>query len=140
MAWNNVRDGILQAVEPVEKDAPGASLYVPFTLLPKATKTIRVMMAWYIPETDIHIGEVVMDEKKNCDPASGCCGSPADLGVATDKQNSSPNYKPWYSSRFNSIDEVSDYWRKIILSSEENLIYLIKHFMQVHYLQKLLKL
>ncbi|HEX8676561.1 MAG TPA: GH116 family glycosyl hydrolase [Segetibacter sp.] len=123
MAWNNVRDGIVQAVEPVEKDAPGASLYVPFTLPPKATKTIRVMMAWYVPETDMHIGEVVKDEKKNCDPASGCCSGPADLGVATGKQNSSPNYKPWYSSRFNSIYEVSDYWRKNYneLKSNSNL-------------------
>ncbi len=125
MAWNKVRDGIVQAVEPVEKDAPGASLYVPFTLLPGATKTIRVMMAWYIPETDMHIGEVVLDEKKNCDPASGCCGSPADLGVATGKQSSSPNYKPWYSSRFNSIHEVSDYWRKNYteLRRKSNLFY-----------------
>ena len=112
MAWNNVRDGISQAVEPVEKDAPGASLYVPFTLAPRATKTIQVMMAWYVPETDMHIGEVVKDEKKNCDPASGCCGGPADLGVASGKQNSSSNYKPWYTSRFNSINEVADYWRK----------------------------
>jgi len=112
MAWNNVRDGAVQAVEPVEKDAPGASLYVPFTLLPGATKIIRVMMAWYVPETDMHIGEVVKDEKKNCDPASGCCGSPADLGILAGKQSSSPDYKPWYSSRFSSIYEVADYWRK----------------------------
>lgn len=112
MAWNKVRDGIVQAVEPVEKDAPGASLYVPFTLAPSATKTIRVMMSWYVPETDMHIGEVVNEEKKGCDPASGCCGSPADLGVASDKQNSSRDYKPWYSSKFNSIYEVADYWRK----------------------------
>ncbi|WP_018616402.1 GH116 family glycosyl hydrolase [Segetibacter koreensis] len=112
MAWNNVRDGIVQAVEPVEKNAPGASLYVPFTLAAGASKTIRVMMAWYVPETDMHIGEVVKDEKKSCDPASGCCGGPADLGVATGKQNSSPNYKPWYSSKFSSIYEVVDYWAK----------------------------
>ena len=112
MAWNNVRDGMAQAVEPVEKDAPGASLYVPFTLPPKRTKTIRVMMAWYVPETGMHIGEVMKDEKKSCDPASGCCGGPADLGVATGKQNSSPNYKPWYSSKFNSVYEVADFWKK----------------------------
>ena len=112
MAWNNVRDGIVQAVDPVEKSAPGASLYVPFTLAPGGTKTIRVMMAWYVPETDMHIGEVVIDEKKNCDPASGCCGGPADLGVTTGKQSASSSYKPWYSSKFNSVFEVADYWTK----------------------------
>ena len=112
MAWNNVRDGLVQAVEPVEKDAPGASLYIPLTLSPGGSKTIRIMMSWYVPETDMHIGEVVLDEKKSCDPASGCCGGPADLGVAIGKPTSSPNYKPWYSSKFNNIEEVSDYWRK----------------------------
>lgn len=112
MAWNNIRDGIAQTVEPVEKGAPGASLYVPFTLAPGATKTVRVMMAWYAPETDMHIGEAVKDEKKNCDPASGCCGGPADLGVTTGKQNTSPDYKPWYSSKFGSVYEVADYWTK----------------------------
>ncbi|MCW3110426.1 MAG: hypothetical protein JWQ09_4932 [Segetibacter sp.] len=112
MAWNNVRDGNVQAVDPVEKDAPGASLYVPFTLAAGATKTIRVMMAWYVPDTDMHIGEVVKDAKKDCNPASGCCGGPADLGVSTGKESSSSTYKPWYSSRFLSISEVALYWKK----------------------------
>ncbi len=111
MAWNNVREGVVHAVDPVEKDAPGTSLYVPFTLPPRATKTIRVMMAWYVPETDMHMGEVVKEEKKGCDPASGCCGSPVDIGVSIGKQTSSPDYKPWYSSKFNSINEVINYWR-----------------------------
>src|SRR5262249_36901051 len=32
MAWNTVRDGLTRNTEPVEKDAPGASLFVPFSL------------------------------------------------------------------------------------------------------------
>jgi uncharacterized protein (DUF608 family) len=110
MAWNTVRDGLVQAVEPVEKDAPGASLYLPFTIGAGETKTIRIMFAWYAPETDMHFGDVVKDAKKNCDPASGCCGGPADLGVPTGKTSSSATYKPWYSSRFSSIGEVASYW------------------------------
>jgi uncharacterized protein (DUF608 family) len=109
MAWNNVRDSVVQAVDPVEKDAPGASLYVPFTLGAGASKTIRLMMAWYVPETDMHIGEVV--PKENCDPSTGCCSSPVDLGAPAGKESKSPNYKPWYSSRFNSISEVTYFWR-----------------------------
>ncbi|MEO7046153.1 MAG: GH116 family glycosyl-hydrolase, partial [Ferruginibacter sp.] len=47
MAWNDVRDGKINSRAPVEKDAPGASLFVPFSLAPGATKTIRLMFAWY---------------------------------------------------------------------------------------------
>jgi len=111
MAWNTVRDGKTRATEPVEKDAPGASLFVPFTLLPGATKTVRLMVAWYVPESDLHIGDIVMDEKKDCSPESGCCAAPEDLGVKNGKQSPSANYKPWYSSRFANVEAVADYWR-----------------------------
>ena len=110
MAWNNVRDGIIKSVDPVEKNAPGASLYVPFSLLPGASKTVRLMMAWYVPESDIHIGEVMNDEKKNCDPESGCCAGPESLGENIGKKSSSLNYKPWYSSKFSDIAEIVSYW------------------------------
>lgn len=112
MAWNTVRDGNVRAVDPVEKDAPGASLFVPFSLMPGATKTIRVMMAWYMPESNLHVGVAMPDEKKDCDPGTGCCAGPSDLGVAGGKQSPSPNYKPWYSSKFSNMEEVAEYWRK----------------------------
>lgn len=112
MAWNTVNDVKTRNTPPVEKDAPGASLFVPFTINAGAVKTIRLMMAWYVPATNLHIGEIVLDEKKNCNPENGCCAAPEDLGVATGKKNPSPNYKPWYSSRFNNVEEVADYWLK----------------------------
>ncbi len=109
MAWNTVRDGKTRATEPVEKDAPGASLFVPFSLSPGATKTIRLMTVWYVPESDLHIGDVVL--KDDCHPDSGCCTMPEDLGVKNGKKSLSPNYTPWYSSRFANVEEVADYWR-----------------------------
>ena len=99
MAWNDVRDGKLNSREPVEKDAPGASLFVPFSLAPGATKVIRLMVSWYTPFTTLKIGEVMKDEKKNCDPESGCCAGPSDLDVENGKENPSPDYSPWYSSK-----------------------------------------
>jgi len=111
MAWNNIQKGVLAERPPVEKDAPGASLFVPFSLLTGSKKTIRLMMAWYTPLTSLHVGDVMKDEKKNCDPASGCCAGPADLGVETGKKNTTSDYKPWYSSKFNNIQEASEYWR-----------------------------
>ncbi|WP_153800270.1 GH116 family glycosyl hydrolase [Foetidibacter luteolus] len=111
MAWNNVRDGNMNAVAPVEKNAPGASLFVPFTLKPGESKTVRLMFAWYVPESDMKIGDVMSDEKKDCSPESGCCASPADLGVQNGAQSNAANYKPWYSAKFENINAVIDYWK-----------------------------
>ncbi|MDR3715044.1 MAG: GH116 family glycosyl hydrolase [Puia sp.] len=111
MAWNTVRDGNTRTNPPVEKDAPGASLFVPFALAPGQRKTIRLMMTWYIPESNLHIGDVVMEEKQGCDPGQGCCAGPADLHFPNGKANPSANYKPWYSSRFADVREVAAYWK-----------------------------
>ncbi len=111
MAWNNVRDARMQPVEPVEKDAGGASLYVPVALAPGSSRSIRVMMAWYVPESDLKTGTPMPEEKKNCDPTSGCCAGPSDLGFPVGKSSGAATYKPWYSSRFTGIDAVMDYWR-----------------------------
>ena len=112
MAWNTVKSGEAKAVAPVDNDAPGASLYVPFTLAPGKEKTIRVMMAWYCPDSEQTYGEMGA-RKENCDPASGCCNSPADIGLDKyDKDFDGKFYKPWYSSRFKSIEEVAVYWKQ----------------------------
>ncbi len=110
MAWNAVKDGAIRAVEPVDKDAPGAGLYVPFSIAPGKQRTIKVLMAWYSPDTAFTEG-AVGSRKENCDPASGCCNSPADIGLDKyDKDFNGKFYKPWYSSRFKNIREVADYW------------------------------
>jgi uncharacterized protein (DUF608 family) len=83
MAWNTVKEGRTRETAPVEKAAPGASLFVPFTLKAGATKTIRLMMAWYIPHSTLHIGESL--------PAAS-------------------TYQPWYSARFADINAVANYW------------------------------
>jgi uncharacterized protein (DUF608 family) len=112
MAWNEVKSGNAKANPPVEKDAPGASLYVPFKLLPGKEKVIRVMMAWYTPDSELTYGEMGT-RKENCDPASGCCNSPADIALDKyDKDFNGKFYKPWYSSRFNNIGEVCAYWEE----------------------------
>ncbi len=112
MAWNTVKNGETKAVAPVDKDAPGASLYVPFTISPGKEKTIRVMMAWYTPDSEFTFGEMGK-RKENCDPASGCCNSPSDISLDKyDKDFNAKFYKPWYSSRFNNIEEVAAYWKQ----------------------------
>ncbi|MEX2335881.1 MAG: GH116 family glycosyl hydrolase [Fulvivirga sp.] len=111
MVWNTIKEGKTKSNDLVNEDAPGASLFVPFSLQPGEERIIRVMMAWYVPESDLHFGEVVKEEA--CDPASGCCSSPASLGLDEEGNAiTSTTYKPWYSSKFSSIDDIAIYWQK----------------------------
>jgi uncharacterized protein (DUF608 family) len=110
MAWNSVKNAEVKSVAPVEANAPGASLYVPFELAPGSEKTIKVMLAWYTPDTNQVHGDIGKP-KEGCDPSSGCCNSPGDIGLDKyDKDFNGKYYKPWYSSRFSNIDELSKYW------------------------------
>ena len=96
MTWGNIEQGNLQAVSPVEKESPGASLFVPVILAPNEEKTIRLMVSWYVPDSNLRVGEDPKGAPK-CDPNSGCC--------------SSPFYQPWYSGKFKNINEVANYWQ-----------------------------
>jgi uncharacterized protein (DUF608 family) len=108
MAWENIRNGSPQEVAPVEEGAPGATLFVPFSISPGAEKTIRVFTTWYVPESNLHIGVDAKDSDK-CDPKSGCCNTTSELGFGGD--SSTAMYKPWYSNRFKNIEEVTTYWK-----------------------------
>ena len=112
MAWNAIKEGTVKNVPPVEEGAPGATLFVPFTLLPGQEKTIKVLMAWYVPDSKYTIGKMG-ERKEQCDPANGCCNSPDELNLDKyDNNFDGQYYKPWYCSRFNSIGEVSSYWKE----------------------------
>lgn len=100
MAWNTIQEGKVKSNEPVADGAPGASLFVPFTLPPGGEKTVRVMMAWYVPDSDWHLGEDTTDAGKDCTA----------LGLENYPPSPSRFYKPWYSSKFKDIGEVADYW------------------------------
>jgi uncharacterized protein (DUF608 family) len=107
MAWNNIRDNKIQAVAPVDSNAKGASLYVPFRLKPGASRTIRVMMAWYVPDTRLRFGRK---------PTLSSDSAVADASVNLP----SLFHKPWYSSRFSSIKEVAAYWREHYAELDRN--------------------
>lgn len=104
--WKDLTNSTYKA-ESATKNAKGASLYIPFKLKPGEAKTIRVMMCWYVPHSDLTRGLANTGNGQakpvtaQCDPASGCC---PDL---SDKY-----YEPWYAGRFKSIEEVIKYWTK----------------------------
>ena len=110
ITWETIRKGEMKSVEPVESGAPGASLYVPLKLSAGEEKKIRLMMAWYVPGSDLRIGDDVPANEK-CDPATGCCTTTYDLGVNGEKPFTGTSYKPWYSNKFWDV-KVADYFKK----------------------------
>ena len=112
MAWNTVKNAAVKETAPVEKDAPGASLYVPFTLPAGKEKIIRLMFTWYTPDSEQTYG-TIGPQKENCDPAGGCCNSPSDIALDKyDKDFNGKYYKPWYISRFKDVEQAANYWRQ----------------------------
>lgn len=57
MLWENIRQGTMRAKPPVEGTSPGASVFVPLTLQPGEEKTVTVNFCWYIPESDLSVGQ-----------------------------------------------------------------------------------
>jgi len=57
ITWKNVSQGILSNNPPVKHDAPGASIFVPFTLKPGEEKTIRLQFCWFVPNTNLMYGQ-----------------------------------------------------------------------------------
>ncbi|MCP4452887.1 MAG: hypothetical protein GY809_15605, partial [Planctomycetes bacterium] len=57
IAWENIKTARLMDNPPVKGAAPGASLFVPFSLKPGEHKTVRLMMAWYVPQTRLRYGQ-----------------------------------------------------------------------------------
>ncbi|MGN7783929.1 GH116 family glycosyl hydrolase [Niabella sp. 22666] len=94
MIWNKLESGTASGSPAVEKDAPGASLFVPFSLKPGEKKVIKLFMCWYVPHTKLQFGEVDPQFKEQIE-----------------KDPLLQYHKPWYSSRFSNINEVADFWR-----------------------------
>ena len=98
MAWNKVSSGDVTPSEPKE-GSDGASLFVPFELAPGETRTVMLRIAWYVPESKHRIGSEAQTE--------------SDFGDRYDPslyEGQPKTYRPWYATRFSSIDEVVSYW------------------------------
>ena len=106
MAWNNISDGNIKAAAPIEKDAPGASLFLPFSLQVGESKTIHLKFAWYSPDTSLKMGERAKDDDADC------CHIAAQLNDFPVDDTTYEFYKPWYASKFKSIFDVADHWNK----------------------------
>ncbi len=90
MAWKDIAAAACYDRPPIQEGepAPGASLFVPFTLEPGASHTIQLRLCWHVSQTNIRIGN-----------------DPKDLG-----DTGAGHYRPWYTSKFSSIQNVVQYW------------------------------
>ncbi|MBM3881539.1 MAG: hypothetical protein FJ387_17745 [Verrucomicrobia bacterium] len=90
MTWKEVQQGACIERPPVTEGgpAPGASLFVPFTLAPGASRTVALRLAWHVGTTNLRFGK---------DPEGA---------------SSATAHKPWYAGRFANIEEVSAHWRE----------------------------
>jgi len=97
ITWKSILSCDIRNVQPVDEGAPGASLFVPFALNPGETKVIRLMMAWYVPETDMRYGKDAEKPRQiSPDPNCSC---------------KDPFYKPWYSKKFATIEDIVTFWK-----------------------------
>jgi len=94
MAWKDIASGACYDRPPVTEGgaSPGATLFVPFTLAPRAAKTITLRLAWHVAETNLRVGK--------------------DARTAPGAQDAAAAYKPWYAGRFANIEEVTAHWRE----------------------------
>ena len=97
LVWKSVAEGQLVHGDPITEGAPspGGSLYVPLRLAPEEEITIKVRLAWHIPQTNIRAGGDTPCDDDACD----CDNQPT-------------THRPWYSGVFSSIEAINGYWQK----------------------------
>lgn len=104
ICWNDLSSGKIQEYPEKQEGAPGASLFVPVTLKPGESKTVKLYMAWYVPHSHLRIGEEPEKPSDTPDAPAGDKYKYDNTGKGT--------YSPWYSSKFAGVNEVADYWLK----------------------------
>ena len=109
MVWKAVSSGQMIDKEPHQKGAPsrGASLYVPFKLAAGQSKTVRLLLAWYVPGSNVRTGERVATPDEQAQGQSESCPD----GKCCPAEPQPEHYVPWYARRFANVDEVLAYWR-----------------------------
>ncbi len=65
--------------------SPGGSVYLPLRLRRGESRTVRVLMSWFVPKSDIGV---------DCGPGK------------------SDYHEPWYAGQFKGISEVAGHWRQ----------------------------
>lgn len=99
--WNKIQSGDATARPPVSEGtaSPGGSLFVPFSLEAGERKTIKLLLNWYVPQSNLRAGDPGVPVTRLTPRAAG--------DAATDWPDT---YRPWYATRFASCEAVTTYW------------------------------
>jgi len=92
MIWKSIANGELVEHPAITegKPSPGGSIYVPLSLAPGEEKTVRLTLAWRSPVSALNTHTRPHEHPK---PA-----------------RAEDNYRPWYATRFPSIESIVEYW------------------------------
>lgn len=90
ITWRDVESGSAFDRPPIKEGqaSPGASLFLPFKLEPGGSKTVALLLSWYVGKSDLRIGK---DPQPDPAPAT---------------------HTPWYAGKFKSVEEVAAFWRQ----------------------------
>lgn len=105
--WKKIATCDYEEVPPQEHYA-NASLYVPLTIRPGGTETVRLSFVWYVPGSDIEAYSDAQDDNER-----GPCYNPALY------KDIPEFYEPWYSHRFSSVMDAAEYWKTNVPSLRE---------------------
>ncbi len=100
VAWKHVQEGAVVSGKPLTTGgpSPGGSLYVPLSIAPGESETVRLLFTWHVPRTTLRTG----------DPRNPDARRDADDQSATSPRT----YSPWYAGRFSEIQQITSYWRE----------------------------
>lgn len=58
--WDNIRNTKIIENPPIQGVSPGASVYLPIKLNPDEEKIVKVNFCWYLPKSDLSIGQQIV--------------------------------------------------------------------------------
>ena len=94
LAWKDVCSGKLIDKEIFPEDetqSQGGSIFVPVNLVPHEKKTVKILFNWFVPKSNI---------RSQCATAAG---------FDSKQSHEGDYYKPWYSTKFGTVDELLNY-------------------------------
>ena len=109
MVWKAVTSGQTLEKPPIpegERPSEGGSLYVPLRIDPGEKKTVKLLLSWYVPESDVQRGGDPPEPDKACCDSAKCCDIPT-------------HYVPWYVSRFDNIHDLRIFWKSSYASTRD---------------------
>ncbi|MBN1445790.1 MAG: hypothetical protein JW957_06760 [Candidatus Omnitrophica bacterium] len=90
MVWKDIETCRCISGTPLKAGAmpsPGGSIYVPVRIPAGGKKTVKLLLSWYVPNSNQFYGEIKETEARDY-------------------------YSPWYAGSFKNIRDISGYWQK----------------------------